>query len=85
MGDLGSDEVFALIEATRETAASSAIEDSPAPDTATILFPYDDGYMVVWGTPEGYGDVSVQAWMQPGGDAVDPDDWTAQVYEPPCR
>jgi hypothetical protein len=37
--------------------------------------------VVVWGTEEGMGQLSVQAQLNKGGNAAKPEDWQTEIFE----
>ena len=82
IGDLESEEAQALIQATRQTVQSSTAGGSAVPDTAIMIFPEGDSYIVTWGRPEGYQDLSVEARLAQGGDPANPEDWQASIFVP---
>ena len=81
VGDLGIEQVLALILATRGVAQASASDGSTIPNTANIVLPAGDGYVVVWGTEEGMGQLLVQAQLKKGGNASKPEDWQTRILE----
>ncbi len=81
-GGIASDEALALIAATRHTVQSSAIEDSVMPETAVMIWPYRDRFLVSWGSPEGYQELIMEARLREDGNPANPDDWQADVYRP---
>lgn len=81
-GKIGSEAAFALIQATRDTVQASVTGGATVPQTAIMIFPYDGGYLVTWGSPEGYQELTVQARLADGGNPAAPEDWQAWIYEP---
>lgn len=82
-GDIGSEEALALISATRDAMRVDAKDRSNTPQTAVMIFPYDDSYLVSWGSSEGYQELTIQARLSDGGDPANPNDWQANIYVPP--
>ena len=83
VGALGIEQVLALIQATRRVAQASASDGSTIPDTAIMVLPTGDGYVVNWGTDEGYGKLLVQAQLKKSGNAAKPEDWQTTIFEEP--
>ena len=81
-GNFGTDVALALIEATRGTAQANATGGSGNPETAIMIHPEGDGYMVAWGSPEGYLELLVKAELRDDGNPAKPDDWQASFWEP---
>jgi len=81
-GKIGSEEVLALIQATRDTLQASVTDSSVVPQTVIMIFPYKDSYLVSWGSSEGYQELMVQARLTDGGNPANPEDWQAGIYEP---
>ena len=52
-GDIGSEVALALIEATRGTVQAKATGRAGIPETAILIVPEGDSYLVTWGSPEG--------------------------------
>ena len=77
-GDLDMAGILGLMEATRPIAAT-AVADANAASTAVIIIDANNGYVVVWGSEEGYGAVSVEAHLRDAGNAANPGDWHAFV------
>ena len=81
-GGIGSDVALALIAATRHSVQSSAIEGSVMPETAVMIWPNPDKFLVSWGSPEGYQELIMEARLREEGNPANPDDWQADVYRP---
>ena len=81
-GKIGSEEALALIQATRDTLQASVTAGSIVSQTAIMIFPYNDNYLVSWGSSEGYQDLTVQARLSDGGNPANPGDWQTDIYEP---
>ncbi len=83
-GTIESEAALALIAATRRALPLTLEDGAAAPQTATIILPRvnESGYLVVWGTPEGYGRLTMQARLSDGADPTDPNGWSAGVYRP---
>lgn len=82
-GDITTDAALAAIEASRRELRSGSDQGTDRPDTAIFVFPAGDGsYYVHWGTPEGYGRLTVRARLLDGGDPTNPDDWHATINKP---
>ena len=84
-GGIESKKALVLIQATRGTVQASATNDSVIPETAIIVFPENDKFLVSWGSPEGYQELSVEAHLKEGGNPANPDDWQTSIFEPKCR
>ena len=82
VGDLKIDEILALIQATRGTAQSTAAGPAVA-EAAIIVVPANGGYVVGWGSDEGYEGVSVEARLRENGNPAVPEDWLTQISETP--
>lgn len=78
--EIGSAEAFALIQATRSTLLATMTGSSTAPDTAIMIHPYNDSYLVSWGSAEGYQKVTLQARRTDGGKPANPEDWHTDIY-----
>ena len=81
-GEIGSDVAVALIHATRGKVQSSAAGDSVIPETAIMILPEGDSYLVTWGSPEGYQELIVEAHLRNGGSPTQPEDWETSIWEP---
>jgi hypothetical protein len=79
-GSIGSDEAIALIESTRDVLQSDAMAGSAVPQTAILIFEYEDGYLVSWGTSDGYQELTMQAHLSTGGDPANAKDWQVNLY-----
>jgi hypothetical protein len=81
-GDIGFTEALALIQATRATVQASETDGSAIPDTAILILPQHYGYLVTWGSPEGYTELAVEARLTDGGNPAEPVDWQTSMPEP---
>ncbi len=81
-GPIGFEEAMALIEATREALPSKLEDGSASPQTAIMILPYEEGYLVSWGDRKGYGKMTVRARLPEGADPREPTEWKAKVYSP---
>lgn len=81
-GDIGHEAALALIQATRGTAQANATGGSEIPDTAIIIFPSGESYLVNWGSREGMGELTVEARLRKGGDPSRPEDWQTNIIQP---
>lgn len=81
-GDIGSEVALALIQATRGTVQASATGGSGIPETAILILPEGDSYLVTWGSPEGYEKLAVKARLREGGSPSEPEAWETSVWEP---
>jgi hypothetical protein len=77
-GDIDTNGVLAITEATRPLAAS-AVPDTSAADTVLVVFPANGGYVVSWGSKTGFGAVTVEARLRSAGNPSNPSDWEALV------
>ena len=82
IGGIESHEALALIQATRETMRASATDGSVIPETAILIFPEGDRYLVTWGSPEGYQELAVEAHLRDDGNPTEPEDWQTNIFEP---
>ena len=82
---IGSDEALALIRATREFLRANAAGGPDIPQTAVMIHPYRDGYLVSWGSPEGHIQMTAQARLSEDGDPADSQAWRASIYLPEDR
>ncbi len=82
IGGIESHEALALIQATRETVHASATDGSVIPETAILIFPEGDRYLVTWGSPEGYQELAVEAHLRDDGSPTEPEDWQTNIFEP---
>jgi len=82
-GGIGSEEALALISATRDALQADAKDRSNTPQTAVMIIPYYDSYLVTWGSSEGYQELIMQARLSEGGDPANPNDWQVNIYVPP--
>jgi hypothetical protein len=81
-GDIGHDAALALIQATRGTAQAGTTDGSEVPDTAIMVIPTGNKYLVSWGTDDGLGGVLVEAWLREGGNPAKSEDWRSRILEP---
>ena len=81
-GEIGSEGVLALIKATRDTLQASVNDGSIIPQTAIMVFQYNDSYLVTWGSSEGYGELMMQARLRDGGNPANSEDWQASIFKP---
>ena len=81
-GDIGSEEVLALIQASRGTVQASATDRSVIPETAIMIFSEGDRYLVTWGSPKGYQELAVEAHLRDDGNPAVPEDWQTSIFEP---
>ena len=81
-GPIGSDAAMALIEATRAALPPSLEDGSATPQTAIMILPYKDGYLITWGDREGHAKLTMQARLPDGADPREPTGWQAKVYSP---
>ena len=79
-GGIGSDVALALIAATRRSVQPSAIDGSVMPETAVMIWPSRDRFLVSWGSPEGYQELIMEARLRADGSPANPDDWQADVH-----
>jgi hypothetical protein len=85
-GDISLESTLALIEASRRDMQASATEVSDLPSTAIIILPLaGGGYLVDWGTKEGYTKLTMRAELVQGGDSADPDAWHARIFAFPAQ
>jgi hypothetical protein len=85
-GDISSEATFALIDASRRDLQASATAGSSLPSTAIMILPLrDGGYLIDWGTREGYAKLTMRAELVKGGDPADSDAWHARVVEFPAQ
>jgi hypothetical protein len=77
-GDLDMAGILGITEATRPLAAS-AVADATAASTLIVIVDANGGYLLSWGTEEGYGTVSVEAHLRDGGHPANSGDWEAFV------
>ena len=82
VGDVGAEVALALIQATRGTAQASATGGAGVPETAILIFPEGDNYLVTWGSPEGNQKLAVKARLRDGGRPTEPEAWETSVWEP---
>jgi len=81
-GEIGSEGVLALIKATRETLQAIVTDGSTIPQTAIMVYQYNDSYLVSWGNSEGYGKLMVQAYLREGGNPANSENWQASIFKP---
>ena len=81
-GNLDHDELLALIEATRVVAQASTTESSVVANTAIIVLAANGGYFVNWGSPDGQGELTVEAHLRTDGNAATADDWQTSILPP---
>ena len=81
-GDIGFEEALALIQATRGTVQASATDRSVIAETAIMIFPEGDRYLVTWGGPEGYQELAVEAHLRDDGNPAEPEDWQTSIFKP---
>lgn len=80
--DVGTEEALALIQATRKTVQTSATGASVVPETAIMILQDRNGYLVTWGSPEGYQKLMVRGHLRAGGNPAKPEDWQTRLFEP---
>lgn len=80
-GDIRTEEALALIEATRGTVQASATDSQVVPQTVIQIHPDRNGYLVSWGSPEGYQKLMVRGRLRAGGNPTQADDWQTQMFE----
>lgn len=78
---IGIETALALIQATRSTVQASATGTSVAPETAIMIDQDRNGYLVTWGSPEGYQKLSVRGHLRAGGNPAQPEDWQTRMFE----
>lgn len=81
-GDIGTEAALALIEATRRTVQASLTGGSVIPETAIMILPDGNGYLVTWGSPEGHQELTVKGHLRDGGNPAKPEDWQTRMFEP---
>jgi hypothetical protein len=81
-GDIDLEGLLAVIEATRGPALTAAKDQSGLPDTVIMVFAANCGYYVSWGSREGMGQVSVEAYLREGGSPTNPNDWNVRLSQP---
>jgi hypothetical protein len=81
-GDLDIETVQALVRATRVTAQANAPVGAVIPRAAIIIVPVGHGYMVGWGSAQGYQTMSVEANLRKGGNPAVSEDWQTEVLQP---
>ena len=81
-GSVGSKVALVLIEATRRAIPRFSSEYSTPPSTAVMIRSgcESGGYMVRWGTPEGYARLTFRVQLPEGADPHDPDAWDVKVW-----
>ena len=80
-GDLRTEEALALIQATRSTVQANATDGQAAPETAIQIHLDSSGYLVSWGSPEGYQELTVRGRLRAGGNPTRPEDWQTRMFE----
>ena len=84
-GGIGSNEALALIQATRETVQAGATDGPTNPETAIFVWHEADTFFVTWGSPEGYQELVVEAYLRSDGNPTEPKDWQTNIFEPKNR
>ena len=85
-GDISSEATFALIDASRRDLQASATAVPDLPSTAIMILPLrEGGYLIEWGTREGYWRLTMRAELVEGGDPADSDAWHARIVEFPAQ
>jgi hypothetical protein len=79
--NIGTEQAIALIQATRGTVQASATGGSVIPETAIMILPDGNDYLVTWGSPEGYQELIVRAHLRDDGNPARPEDWRTEVFE----
>ena len=85
IGEIATDAARALIESTRALAGASVPDGAAVAGTAIVVSRMDGSesrYLVSWGKPDGESTVAIEARLRNGGDARDPRDWEATIFEP---
>jgi hypothetical protein len=80
--NIGTEPALALIQATRATVQASRTGGSAIPQTAIMILPDGNDYLVTWGSPEGYQELIVKGHLRDGGDPARPEDWQTRMFEP---
>ena len=84
-GDISFEAALGLIEGSRRDLQAGATQVVDLPSTAIIILPLEDGgYLIDWGTREGYAKLTMRAELAEGGDSADPDAWHARIVEFPA-
>ena len=81
-GNLDIEAVYALVEATRTTAQVNVPAGAAVPESAIIVLPVEDGYLVSWGTDQGSSEVNVMARLKNGGNPAVAEDWRSELWSP---
>jgi len=82
LGAIGTEVALALIQATRGTVQASRTDGSVIPDTAIMILPEGNGYLVTWGSPDGQQELTVRGHLRDGGNPARPEDWQTRMFEP---
>ena len=80
-GDIRVEEALALIQASRGTVHATA-GGSAIPETAIMILPDGDDYLVTWGSREGQQELMVRGHVRADGDSAKPEDWQTRMFEP---
>ena len=82
VGPISSQAALALIEAARKVLPPTQPDDPEAPTTAIMIRPQlnNDGYVITWGTSEGYARLSMKAQLTDGANWEHPDAWQLEVW-----
>jgi hypothetical protein len=79
--DIRAEDALALIQATREALSAGTPDGSYVSQTAIQVLQRKEGFLVSWGTPQGFQEVMLVARLADGGDPGNADDWQAGFYE----
>ena len=81
-GDLELEGIQALVQATRAIAQANTPAGAAIPEAAIMIFPVGHGYLVDWGSDEGYGQVTVVAQLRKDGNPAVAEDWRTELFRP---
>jgi hypothetical protein len=79
--DIPTEDALALVQATRNGLSALTPGGSYVPQTAIQILQRDGGFLVSWGTREGFQEVMLVARLADGGDPGKADDWQVDFYE----
>jgi hypothetical protein len=80
--NIGTEHALALIQATRGTVRASNAAGSAIPETAVMILPDGNDYLVSWGSPDGSHELTVRGHLRDGGNPTNPEDWQTAIFEP---
>jgi hypothetical protein len=80
--NIGTEQALALIQATRGIVQASNAAGSAIPETAIMILPDGNDYLVIWGSPDGSQELTVRGHLKDRGNPASPEDWQTAIFKP---